>query len=194
MLYIGITTETVLINEPALIRTAIEGGMDKIHIRKPGISEKQMREFIGKLDQSLFPYLVLHDCLHLAQEYILGGVHLNSRSTVPPQNFKGTVSRSCHSLEELSVNRYLDYCTLSPIFNSLSKQGYLSRFTHLQLREGHAAGVINSRTMALGGITPENISLVEEYGFGGAAVLGYLWQNATEKGVSENIKKLKRII
>ena len=48
----------------------------------------------------------------------------------------------------------------------------------LELKE---KGVIHQKIIALGGVNKENISSVKHYGFGGAAVLGALWEDFLQK-------------
>ena len=89
----------------------------------------------------------------------------------------GTVSRSCHSLAEVAAWRdRLDYLFLSPVFDSISKQGYRAGFAPEELLRAAREGIIDRRVMALGGITPDNLARVRAWGFGGAVVLGDLWQ------------------
>lgn len=61
---------------------------------------------------------------------------------------------------------------LSPIFDSISKHGYGSAFSHETLRKAAAEGIIDEKVVALGGVTPENAGWLEKLGFGGAAMLG----------------------
>ena len=89
----------------------------------------------------------------------------------------GTKSLSCHTLEELQQHSDMDYLFLSPIFNSISKHGYTSRFPESLLYELKAKGVIHEKIIALGGVNRQNIGKVKDYGFGGAAVLGGLWED-----------------
>ena len=106
------------------------------------------------------------------------------------------VSRSCHSIAELSqYSSVCDYMFLSPIFDSISKSGYASRFSLEEIRrrivagsdvatarmdvmssDGNCRSVDWGRVFALGGVCPDNIRLLEEAGFGGAAVLGCIWE------------------
>jgi len=87
------------------------------------------------------------------------------------------VSHSCHTLEEVRLWKPLcQYVFLSPIFNSISKEGYLAAFSRESLREAHRDGTIDRQVVALGGISPQEIHLCHALGFGGVAVLGWLWQ------------------
>ena len=47
--------------------------------------------------------------------------------------------------------------------------------------------IIDEKVIALGGITPDNISKIKEYGFGGVAVLGFIWE---EYLIDNNIDNL----
>ena len=118
----------------------------------------------------------------------MGGVHPTSRFPEIPPCWRGLVSRSCHSLDEVAACQDADYLFLSPIFDSISKSGYRSAFTDAQLR---SASEIDGHVYALGGVRPENFPLLKEYGFGGAALLGHVWRDCSPEGirrVSEEIK------
>ena len=138
---------------------------------------------------------MVHDNFGLCHEYGLGGVHLNGRNPMAPPNHEGSVSRSCHSLEEIS--RYkgeCDYLTLSPIFNSISKQGYMAAFGPGQLAAARDSGQIDRRVIALGGVTLENIPRVKELGFGGVAILGDVWQRMADGSVDEYLASLRKAL
>ena len=81
----------------------------------------------------------------------------------------GLVSRSCHSLDELTAEA--NYLFLSPIFDSISKPGYRAAFSAEELR-----GKVDGRVFALGGVTFEQLPYIQELGFGGAAMLGAAWR------------------
>ena len=67
---------------------------------------------------------------------------------------------------------------MSPIFVSISKHGYTAAYSHDELKEAFAKGIIDKKVIALGGITPKHIPWLETLGFGGAALLGHVWQQA----------------
>ena len=102
-------------------------------------------------------------------------MHLNRRNSLAPSGFKGTVSRSCHSIEEIRHYQSLDYLFLSPIFRSISKEGYGSGFAMETLQQASDAGIINEKVFALGGIDLATLPLLRPFRFGGAAGLGALW-------------------
>lgn len=156
------------------------GRADLIHIRKPEASRDEIEQLLCELSSDFYNRLVLHDHFDLAVKYALRGVHLNRRNPHPPSGgqWSGDVSISCHSLAELAECRRKPYAymSLSPIFDSISKQGYRSAFKLYQLTEARQKGLIDHRVMALGGVTFDKINLILKIGFGGAMILGDAWK------------------
>ena len=177
---IVITQPSFVSDEGMLINTLFENGVDRVHIRKPGASGEEHRRLIEKIDGRWHDRLSLHDCHDVAVEYGCG-VHLNGRNPYPPQIEGGVVlSASCHSLAEVVERKPVcDYVFLSPIFDSISKQGYCSAFTEDDIKKATQSGIVDSRVMALGGVSLGNLNRVKAMGFGGAALLGEVWRNFT---------------
>lgn len=91
------------------------------------------------------------------------------------------LSRSCHSLEEVEACEGFDYLTLSPVFNSISKPGYLSAFSLEKLRAEAASLLLQRKVFALGGVTPALLPSIAEAGFAGAAMVGAHWKKYLDK-------------
>lgn len=150
--------------------------VDYVHIRKPEARWEDMEKLVESIPQACRNRIVLHDHFPLAEKYRLFGIHLNRRNPEVPRGWKGSVSRSCHSLEE--VVRWKDRCdyvTLSPIFDSISKAGYRSAFTREEIAEAARKGIIDEKVMALGGVTFNKMKEVTAMGFGGGMILGDAW-------------------
>ena len=160
---------------------------DRVHIRKPGESIDSLRKLIESIPADLRPRLSLHDFHSLASEYGCG-INLNSRNPVKPEGFKGIVCRSCHSLEEIEKSKEEDYLFLSPVYPSISKPGYIPYFSLNDLK-----GKVNRRIIALGGVTPERLPELFEIGFGGAAMLGLIWEEARKGNLTQLMNNLKYI-
>ena len=172
-----ITGEAFRPSEAEEIRLLLDEGAERVHLRKPQAAEESMRRLIESLPQRLYPRLTLHD-------------HLNSRSRRVPDGFRGVVSCSCHTLEELALHPEADYCFLSPIFDSISKSGYRAAFTLQQLRRAATEGLLTRRVVALGGIRPEHLPDLHACGFGGAALSGFIWRDATPAALPGRRKKI----
>ena len=114
-----------------------------------------------------------------------------------PDGWQGHVSRSCHSLEEVKqYKNACDYVFLSPIFDSVSKQGYVSAFAYETLKQASGDGIIDGKVVALGGVTPDKISRLRSLNFGGAAMLGCVNNLATlpEDGQIEALKVMRQSV
>jgi thiamine-phosphate pyrophosphorylase len=184
---IVITAERFFDREPEAIHLLFENGLERLHLRKPSASFGETKRFIEQIDSSFRPKIILHDYYELANLFHVKGIHLNNRNhSGRPFSYctQGlTVSRSCHSFEEvITGSEETDYVFLSPVFDSISKAGYKQGFTPEQLYDARNKGVINERVFALGGITAERIPAVRVYGFGGVAVLGSLWAGLAVDG------------
>lgn len=180
---IVITRPEFFEGETGLVNMLFEQGMERLHLRKPRATKRELAEWIEGIDPPFRQCIVIHDHHELARDYALGGIHLNSRNPEVPlwaeqekarRHF--TLSRSCHSIAE--VQQYfgsLDYMFLSPIYDSISKEGYGAAFSRQQLRDAYAAGLLGDKVYALGGISADKLPELTAMGFSGAAVLGDLW-------------------
>lgn len=153
----------------------LDHGVDIIHLRKPEGGYEDLRRLIAEIPASYHHRLRLHDHFSLAKEFDIGGFHLNSRNPNLP-DYAGPVTKSCHSIGELRHTAMFEYVTLSPIFDSISKTGYRSRFDLDRLSDDLAG----KHVVALGGVTPESFLVLRRKGFYGAALLGYIWDRDFE--------------
>lgn len=177
---IVITSPEEVKDEHIKIMRLLNAGVDYVHIRKPNHSLSDIKRLIENIDYPLRKRLKLHGHFELLNEMNLGGVHLNSRNHEPPEN-ASNISKSCHSLNELKDARNYEYVTLSPIFDSISKMGYKSKFDIDKLSNF----IARKRVIALGGISPDTFLLLKSKGFYGAALLGYIWNDDFQLRLSE---------
>lgn len=175
MLTIAITYPYAIDKEDVIIRHLLANGFDIVHLRKPDANIDYCRELLGRLTPLELACIVVHDYYALYEEYALRGVHLNHNISSYPPHYRGTRTRSCHSFDEVvKYKEECDYLFLSPIFDSISKRGYLSKFSHNELLNASIRGIIDDKVIALGGVTPDKIRYLKSLHFGGAAMLGAL--------------------
>lgn len=182
--------ELVVITKPGffpcegdIITSLFESGLKILHLRKPDSSISDMEELLMSVPACYHGRITLHDNFSLIEKYGIGGVHLNRRNGVVPSGFNGRVSCSCHSLQEVADKKsQFSYVFLSPIFDSISKEGYSSIFSDYMLRRALRDGVIDDKVYALGGVNIDKIDYLSELRFGGVAVLGDLWNKYDESG------------
>lgn len=183
---IAITVPYLYPGESGLIRLLFKEGLERLHLRKPGCGINELSDIIDQIPSEYHDRIVLHDHFKLAIDRNLGGIHLNSRNPDPIPGFRGSISRSCHSFEELEQFKpSCDYLFLSPIFNSISKEGYGAGFP-MEMLIG-ANGVIDDKVIALGGICEETLELIRDIPFGGCAVLGALWGDSPSLEMADQI-------
>lgn len=192
MKLIVITSPQFIGGEASYITSMLQKGIDIVHLRKPESSPHDCAKLLDAIPEELHRRIVIHYHHCLCADYHLGGMHISPyHMSLTLPRYGGTISRSCHSIDEItSFKSSYDYLFLSPIFNSISKQGYHGAFSASQLQEAQQKGIIDNKVVALGGITANNLSIVKQLGFGGAALLGDVWQHADTKELDDYLNKL----
>ncbi|MCM1452208.1 MAG: thiamine phosphate synthase [Clostridium sp.] len=174
---IAITSPEIFVGEGEEIARLLEGGFDRVHVRKPKATISETAALILSIPPRLRHRISLHDHFELADAFGVGGVHLNKRNPKPPKGWSGIISRSLHSIEEIGQADDYDYAFLSPIFPSISKPGYHAEWDEEALRKAASDKII-----ALGGATPDKFGYLASLGFGGAAMLGSIWGKPKFRG------------
>lgn len=183
---IAVTSPEEIADEGARITQLLDGGIDYVHIRKPGWSTNEVRRLIESIDMRHHGRLRLHGHFILLDEFNLAGVQLNKRCDKAPRNAL-SMTRSCHSTEEIETAGDMDYVTLSPIYDSISKKGYTGISGSVELSEK----IKDRRVVALGGITPSRFRELKTIGFMGAAMLGWIWDDPSEKAIAAKLRQIK---
>jgi thiamine-phosphate pyrophosphorylase len=122
---------------------------------------------------------------NLIEQWLLG-INCKWRKKILP--WQG----SAHSFEELRKMGNMEIVLLGPVFDSISKRGYKSKFSKEELKAGIAEwrrfiGDGSKKLYALGGVNAKNIGELKEMGFDGAAVLGGVWNYADPAATFESI-------
>ena len=200
MKLIVVTAPTFFVEEDKIITALFEEGLDILHLRKPETPAMYSERLLTLIPEKYHKRIITHEHFYLQEEFSLMGIHLNTRNPKEPHDYSGHISCTCHSLDEVQNKKHFyDYLFLSPIYNCITKSGVTSGFTAEELRQAGKSKVIDSRVMALGGITPDNILEIKDYGVGGAVVMGDLWNKfnaCTDRDYLEVIchfKKLKKM-
>lgn len=152
-------------------------GLQHLHLRKPHATYQEVEDLLKTIPSEFHSRITIHDHFRLTEQYAIGGVHLNSRNKTYDGSRIIRLSKSCHTFDELNHIDEFEYVTLSPIFDSISKQGYGSAFSKEELIKQHECGRITSKVIALGGIDCKNCTNLPTIGFGGVAMLGAIWKN-----------------
>lgn len=184
----------ILISNPApikdehkIIRQIFDEGLEIFHLRKKEYPESELRTFIENIPEKYRKKIVLHSHYDLAAEYGLKGIHVSN--TFKGEMPNGTLSVSFHSPEEIQKFEIpFDYGFLSPVFDSISKDGYQSKFNTNKVKL--FLNDTRAKIIALGGIDEDKIETVRDMGFSGIALLGAIWQNEHPVAKFKRIKEL----
>lgn len=167
-----------------LINRMFEKGLVSFHLRKPDYDTCQLTEYINKIETVFHSQIIIHSCFELLDQFTLGGIHIPGRVIEKKDIIQSSkdrnisISTSFHSLGEVTGEHSgFDYVFLSPVFDSISKQGYKRKFDYNELSEVLTQARI--KVVALGGCSAENLNQVKQLGFSGAAFLGAIW-NTTD--------------
>ena len=197
MKLIVVTAPTFFVEEDKIITALFEEGLDILHLRKPETPAMYSERLLTLIPQKYHKRIITHEHFYLQEEFSLMGIHLNTRNPKEPHDYSGHISCTCHSLDEVrNKKHFYDYLFLSPIYNCITKTGVTSGFTAEELRQAEKSKIIDSKVMALGGITSDNILEIKDYGFGGAVIIGDLWNKfnaCTDRDYLEVIRHFKKL-
>lgn len=174
-----ITSERPSTRERRQYNQLFAQGLGTLHLRMPGANREEYQEVICSIAPEYRSRIVICDHFDLVCSAGLGGIHLSGRyreqwdQLAKTYGSQGRISVAVHSIEELkSLPLSPTYALLSPVYDSISKKGYSA---HIDLTEcARCLPEIPFPVLGLGGITPQKLTELQQYGFSGAAVLGYL--------------------
>ena len=194
MMLIVLTSEKELTNEAMLLNQLFDNGLEVLHLRKPSFDIDDYRKLLNKIDDKHLSKIMTHHYHELCTEFLLKGVHLQEQPRIDLgdqleaytafyQSEGFSVSSSFHKPEVLADCEIdFDYHFLSPVFSSISKQGYKGK--------GFEVNHINKTIIGMGGVNTETIPKVLDLGYKGVGVLGGVWN--TNKPV-ESFKDIKQV-
>ena len=123
------TTPFFFVEESQILTALFDEGLELLHLRKPDTEPVFSERLLSLIPESYHRRIVTHDHFYLKNEYGLRGVHLNDRNLELPDGFKGTISCSCYTVEEIEARRRkMDYVFLqSTDFNVHGNSGRVLR-------------------------------------------------------------------
>jgi thiamine-phosphate pyrophosphorylase len=173
-----ISHPTFFKGEARLVSSLLEIYDITFHLRKPTASRKEYETFLKNIPEPLHGKIMLHDAYDLKKQFALKGLHFSTRNRALAKHYIfDDKSTSCHSVEESKqMGATFNYHFLSPVFPSISKQGYTGNLD-LKAVEGYLQQPRQNLIIALGGVDKEKIHVLRNIGFDGVALLGAVWQN-----------------
>ena len=170
------TKPTFFVEEDKILSSLFEEGLDNLHLCKPGAEPVYSERLLTLLHEDYYSKITVHGNFYLKDEYRLRGIHIEDATTPPPAGYKGNISRTCHSTDELrEAKKKSGYVFLGNVFDSLTDSKCKATLTQQQLEEAAHNGLIDKKVYATGGMTLETIRAAHDLGFGGVVICGDLW-------------------
>jgi len=177
-----ITNPTAVADEAIIINALFDEGLEILHVRKPGVAIDEMSALIEQIKPQYLHQVALHQHHEIAGDLGINRLHFTEvkRKKVSEEKLmqlkreNNMLSTSIHQTEEYqNLSPYFDYSFYGPVFDSISKQGYISTnpddfIFPVQLNR--------PRVIAIGGIDSTNIQKAVNMQFYGVAALGTIWQ------------------
>jgi len=203
MKLILISSPTDINEEIETIHSLFEKGLDCFHLRKPEKTEKEFEDYIRKINPKYYKRIVIHSQYHLLSKYNLKGMHI-PEALIKVEQIKDLqkavkkrglcVSVSVHSIDTIYQCKSYDYVFLSPVFDSISKEGYSSRIDLNAFMQKKEASIFQTQVIGLGGVSKENITLISDAGLDGAALLGSIWIKENKEERVKEFLDIKSVI
>jgi len=195
-----ITSEQDKPGEKELVNSMFLAGLNRLHLRKPGYSNRDYEAYFNSVDRNYHNRIILHGGgFELYGKIETGGVHINTAQrsdikvldaivNIPPSQ----LSSSFHSWREIRhCQLNLGYVFISPVFDSISKSDYkagvnLSGLATLKSRFAEQ-GKTCPGIFGLGGIDVPHVAILKQYKFDGAVVYGSVWKSANPLAMFEGL-------
>ena len=185
-------------NEAEIINNLFAEGMELFHLRKPGDNKEHVRTLWNEIKPEHYSKISFHQHHELATEYGITRLHYKKKvrrnvreeELIRYRNKNYILSTSVHSLRSYAkLMEYFNYTFMGPVFDSISKTGYMSGFWKDMGITDEKASI---KMIAIGGISTDNVQKALDMGFDGVAVLGTIWKDPTK--AIDNFKKLAKYV
>lgn len=194
--------------EQALVNALFEEGLEYFHLRKPGFTASDVEKYLKLIDPKFLKRIIIHSHYKIAEKYNIGGFHfpahflndIDKKSydeiLNTARNRRLRTGTSIHTIVEAKHAKKLDYMFISPVFDSISKEGYKSviqpgAFKKFLLEKATMKGY--PEVIALGGVDEVHIPLLKDMGFDGLAILGAIWKDFSKDKMQLKVEKFQKI-
>ena len=179
------------------VRLALEGGADAVQLRERDMEAgefHQLAEALRQVTREAGARLIVNHRLDVALSVEADGVHIGWRSLGVRDARKLGGDRfiigvSCHNMVQIrsAEEAGADYVMLGPVFATPSKEGLVDPLGLDALRQAVAA--VKVAIVAIGGITPENVSSVLDTGVAGIAAISAIIAAEDPRAAAQALRK-----
>ena len=118
----------ILISSPRMRRSEagdleemFDCGLERLHLRKPDHSAKDVSKILDKIPEKYLTRIVLHRVPELLKDYPVAGYHHASKEKL--RDLTGSCSSSYNTITSLCEKREkLDYSFFGPVYNSIQSK------------------------------------------------------------------------
>lgn len=174
-------------NEIDTVIQLFELGLNTLHLNKPEMSTRRMKEYISNIPAHFHDRIIIHSHHQLAFKFNLKGIHFTR------QHLKRTFrnwcifqkekiygrklihTRSYHKISDVfNQEKYrFDYYILRNVFNSITNE-FNTGFHPMRIAEIHKT---NKKIIARGGINLITAQLAKQHNFYGICLYSYIWKS-----------------
>jgi len=194
--------------ELELVNDLFANGLQRLHLRKDHVELNEYNNYLNGVNKIYHGQISVHEHFDVLDTFASLGIHLKSHqrnntslmNRVLKRN-PASLSSSFHSWKEIEENGHpFDYVFISPVFDSISKQGYKAAIDLPEAKNIKQKLAANGKpcpsVIALGGVDVSNLEALHQHGFDGAAVMGAIWKSpdplASFQQIMKMIKQLER--
>ena len=185
------STPHFFVEEHHILTALFDEGLEMVHLNKPNSEPVFCERLLSLLPNNYRKLIVTHDHFYLQNEYELKGIHLSERNPNTPEHYKGSISCSCATLDDVAqVKKEMDHvlfdCStidVTAIFKDCSKRK-----------------VINKKVFATGNFDLDDMEQIADCCFGGIILQNAIWDrfdihNTQDfKEIINHFRKIKRIV
>nr|WP_121272371.1 thiamine phosphate synthase [Pedobacter schmidteae] len=183
MKLIVISDPVYFADEANLLNQLFDAGLAIFHLRKPAAERQACAALLNAIAEPYHNRIALHQFHDLVAEFpAIKRLHYPERirneqlknNSLPAIGDGFTLSTSVHQLQAIDKLDRFDYTFYGPVFDSISKPGYVGL---KDINLPFAGQKYATKIIALGGISAEKVTAIKQMNFDGLAVLGTLWNN-----------------
>ena len=159
------STPNFFVEEHHILTALFDEGLEMVHLDKPNSEPVFCERLLSLLPESYRKLIVTHDHFYLQNEYELKGIHLSERNPQIPEGYRGCVSCSCDSFDNISqVKKDMDHVLYD-----------VTDIDFPTLKDASKRKLIDKKVFATGNIDLDNVSQIADCGFGGVVLQEAIW-------------------
>lgn len=154
------------IEEHQILTLLFDEGLETLHLKKPDTEPVYSERLLTLIPEKYHQNIVVHQHFYLKEEYGLKGIHLSKNEADVPENYKGCLSCTCNTIEDIVRRKKMcNYVILTDI----------EKFSDQELEEAAEKGIIDRKVAASGNLTEDILYKLRDLNFGGVLVNEELW-------------------